>query len=80
MVKALAGIVAPYTAGLFVEAAPEVAVALFAAVMLVGALSAAVLPTETRGQELADDFLVDGGPGEDEGDHDDHGQVPVRPY
>jgi len=52
----LAGIIAPYLAGLLVSSQPEVVVFSFAAATCIAALAAGLLPTscETRGKQLAD--------------------------
>jgi MFS family permease len=68
MVKALAGIFGPYVGGFFVSSRPVLPLFVFSGVMLLGAIAGVLLPKDTRGQKLANDWY-----GDDVDDDDDDG-------
>ena len=59
MVKAVAGIAGPYVAGLFIESRPALPVFVFAGVMLLGSVAGMLLPNDTLGKKLSDDWRGD---------------------
>ena len=61
MVKALAGIFGPYVGGFFVSSQPVIPLLVFSGVMIVGAIAGMLLPKDTRGQKLANDWSDGGG-------------------
>ena len=56
MVKALAGIFGPYVGGLFAQSRPFVPLLVFSGVMCLGSIAGMLLPKDTRGQKLENEW------------------------